>query len=107
LNGFRRELGLAPVNNSFGGYIHSPQVVIGLFSDRFAPMQRDWPPNLHLPVFVLYDATAHVETSSEAEEFRSDAGILERCRNFAAQIQSETALEKACSLIEELAARPA
>jgi hypothetical protein len=42
-----------------------------------------------------------------AEEFLSDAGILERCRNFAAQIQSETALEKACSLIEGLAARPA
>jgi rhamnosyltransferase subunit B len=69
LNSFRMELGLAPVRRLFGGYIHSPQLVIGLFPDWFAPVQPDWPPNRHLPGFVLYDASTHVEVPPEVENF--------------------------------------
>ena len=69
LNAFRAELGLAPVHQLFAGYIHSPQLVLGLFPDWFAPQQPDWPPNLHLPGFVLYDANPQGEASAEAEEF--------------------------------------
>jgi rhamnosyltransferase subunit B len=69
LNAFRGELGLAPVHSIFGGYLHSPQLVIGLFPDWFAPAQPDWPQNLHLPGFVLYDASAHFDAPAEAEEF--------------------------------------
>jgi rhamnosyltransferase subunit B len=69
LNAFRGELGLAPVHRIFDGYIHSPQLVIGMFPDWFAPIQPDWPRNLHLPGFVLYDASAHFEAPAEAEEF--------------------------------------
>jgi rhamnosyltransferase subunit B len=69
LNAFRRELGLAPVKRIFGGYIHSPQLVLGMFNDWFAPVQPDWPPNLHLPGFVLYDAGSQKEVSPEAEGF--------------------------------------
>jgi rhamnosyltransferase subunit B len=67
----REELGLAPVRHVFGGNIHSPQLVIGLFPEWFAPLQPDWPQNLHLTGFVLYDASAHVETFLQAEEFLS------------------------------------
>jgi rhamnosyltransferase subunit B len=69
LNAFRSELGLGPVSRLFAGYIHSPQLVLGLFSEWFAPLQPDWPANLHLPGFVLYDGNATAETSAEAEEF--------------------------------------
>jgi rhamnosyltransferase subunit B len=69
LNVFRQELGLAPVRHIFNGYIHSPQLVLGLFDNWFAPVQPDWPPNLHLTGFVLYDASSHREIPPEAEEF--------------------------------------
>ena len=71
LNAFRRELGLPPVTRIFGGYIHSPQLVLGLFADWFAPIQPDWPPNLQLPGFTLYDASGYAEVSKEVEEFLS------------------------------------
>jgi rhamnosyltransferase subunit B len=69
LNAFRGELGLAPVHRIFAHYVHSPQLVLGMFNDWFAPIQPDWPPNLHLPGFVLYDAGSHKEVSPEAEGF--------------------------------------
>jgi rhamnosyltransferase subunit B len=69
LNAFRRELGLAPVSRIFDGYVHSPQLVLGMFADWFAPIQPDWPVNLHLPGFTLYDASSHMQVSPEAEEF--------------------------------------
>ena len=69
LNAFRKELGLDPVSGIFVDYIHSPHLVLGLFDDWFAPVQPDWPPNLHLPGFVLYDAGSHREVSAEAAAF--------------------------------------
>jgi hypothetical protein len=36
----------------------------------------------------------------------SDSGIIDRCRSFSARIQSESALEQACTLIEGLSVRP-
>ena len=69
LNAFRGELGLPPVHRLFDGYIHSPQLVIGLFPEWFAPIQPDWPQNLHLPGFVLYDGRGHAEASPEVDAF--------------------------------------
>lgn len=69
LNAFRGELGLAPLSRVFGGYIHSPQLVLGMFPDWFAPRQPDWPANLHLPGFVLYDAHPQAASFAEAEAF--------------------------------------
>lgn len=72
LNAFRKELGLAPVHRLFAGYIHSPQLVLGLFPEWFAPKQPDWPANLHLPGFVLYDASSHVEVPPEVQSFLAE-----------------------------------
>ncbi len=61
LNRFRRELGLRPMSRLFDSWLHSPQRVIGLFPDWFAPPQPDWPPQLRLTGFPLYDeADQHV-----------------------------------------------
>jgi rhamnosyltransferase subunit B len=72
LNAFRGELGLRPVHRIFDEYLHSPQLLIGLFADWFAPRQPDWPGNLHLPGFVLYDAASQKSVPTEAEQFLSE-----------------------------------
>ena len=55
VNAFRRELGLAPVRRLYAGWKDSPQRVIGLFPEWFAPLQPDSPPQLRLTGFSLFD----------------------------------------------------
>jgi UDP:flavonoid glycosyltransferase YjiC (YdhE family) len=69
LNGFMAELGLPPVRGIFAGYIHSPQLVLGLFPDWFAPAQPDWPPNTHLTGFILQDAGGEAGAHADADRF--------------------------------------
>lgn len=57
LNAWRADLGLSPVSRVFGQWMHSPQLVIGLFPEWFADPQPDWPPQLRLTGFALSDAT--------------------------------------------------
>lgn len=55
LNRFRRQLGLPPVSRIFHDWLHSPDLVLGLFPEWFAAPQPDWPPNTNLTGFPLYD----------------------------------------------------
>jgi rhamnosyltransferase subunit B len=55
VNRFRRELGLRRMSRIFKTWVHSPQRVIGLFPEWFAPPQPDWPPQLRLTGFPMYD----------------------------------------------------
>jgi len=55
LNRWRHELGLQPVSRVFKAWLHSPRLVIGLFPEWFASIQPDWPPQLRLTGFPLYD----------------------------------------------------
>jgi UDP:flavonoid glycosyltransferase YjiC (YdhE family) len=55
LNRFRRALGLPRVRGILKDWIHSPQRVIGLFPEWFAPIQPDWPAQTRLAGFPLYD----------------------------------------------------
>ena len=55
LNALRRDVGVPPVSRVFKEWLHSPQRVIGLFPDWFAAIQPDWPPQLRLTGFPLYD----------------------------------------------------
>lgn len=56
VNDYRAELGLPPVKRLFHEWLHSPQCVLGLFPDWFAPPQPDWPTQTRLTGFPLYDA---------------------------------------------------
>ncbi|HEY5228135.1 MAG TPA: nucleotide disphospho-sugar-binding domain-containing protein [Opitutaceae bacterium] len=69
LNAFRAEVGLAPVRAVFGSYIHSPQLVLGLFPDWFAPVQPDWPARTHLTGFIQHDAGGDAQAHAEADRF--------------------------------------
>ena len=78
LNDFRSTLGLSPVSRVLRRWIHSPECVIGFFPDWFAPPQADWPPNVHLVGFPLWDGGTEVspiesQGSREAGDFL-DAG---------------------------------
>lgn len=55
LNRFRRQLGLPPVSRIFHDWLHSPDLVLGLFPEWFAAPQPDWPPETRVTGFPLYD----------------------------------------------------
>jgi UDP:flavonoid glycosyltransferase YjiC (YdhE family) len=69
LNRFREELGLPSVRRPFAGWIHSPDLVIGLFPDWFAARQPDWPSNTYLTGFPLFDESSLREVPSQLESF--------------------------------------
>ncbi len=71
LNAFRRELGLAPVRRVFNRWMHSSQLIVGFFPEWFGPPQADWPPNVHLTGFPLYDESDSREPSAELNDFMS------------------------------------
>lgn len=55
VNTFRAELGLPPVRRLADRWWLSPQRALGLFPEWFSPPQPDWPPQLRLTGFPLYD----------------------------------------------------
>jgi UDP:flavonoid glycosyltransferase YjiC (YdhE family) len=54
----RRSVGLGPVKRPLDGWIHSPDLVLGLFPEWFGPIPRDWPRAFEAAGFVGYDGAA-------------------------------------------------
>lgn len=71
-NRFRRELGLSPISRFFNEWFHSPDCVIGMFPEWFAPPASGWPPNLLLPGFPLWDERQVREPSQELRDFLAE-----------------------------------
>jgi UDP:flavonoid glycosyltransferase YjiC (YdhE family) len=69
LNALRSELGLKPVRNILGRWIHSPDRCIALFPDWFAPAQPDWPRQLAITGFPLFDEAPIREQPRDLEQF--------------------------------------
>ncbi len=55
INPLLNELGLPPARGFFNQWWHSPDRVLGLFPEWFAPIPSDWPAQLRLTGFPLYD----------------------------------------------------
>jgi rhamnosyltransferase subunit B len=72
INQIRAELGLPPIKHIIGRWIHSPQGVLGLFPEWFAPPQSDWPANVTLTGFPLFDEGGFRDIDSELEAFLAD-----------------------------------
>jgi UDP:flavonoid glycosyltransferase YjiC (YdhE family) len=68
VNAFRARFGLPPVRHLLDWW-HSPRSVLGLFPDWFAPPQPDWPPNVTLAGFPLFDEADHSVPDPEVEVF--------------------------------------
>jgi UDP:flavonoid glycosyltransferase YjiC (YdhE family) len=74
LNQYRKELGLAPLGGKiFAEYINSPQRILGLFPDWFAQAPADWPRQLRMTGFPLYDEKGLTKLDPKLSEFL-DAG---------------------------------
>jgi rhamnosyltransferase subunit B len=60
---------LPPVKRVFSQWLHATTMVLGLFPDWFGPPQRDWPANVRLTGFPLWDTHAEAPVSREVEDF--------------------------------------
>ena len=69
INEFRATLGLAPAFNILHSWWNSPQRVIGLFPEWYAPPQKDWPRQMRLTGFPLYDERGISAMSGDLDEF--------------------------------------
>ena len=74
LGSFRASLGLPPIRGIFSSYLHSPQLVLGLFPEWFAPAQPDWPAHTHLTGFLLHDDGGDAEARDERLRSSSTRG---------------------------------
>jgi rhamnosyltransferase subunit B len=66
LNGCRERLGMPLLRRPFDGWIYSPTLTIGLFPDWFADPQPDWPEQVELTGFPLYEPLAPIPEEVEA-----------------------------------------
>jgi UDP:flavonoid glycosyltransferase YjiC (YdhE family) len=73
LNAFRAEKGLPPVKYIVRDWWHSPDLAIGLFPGWFSKPQPDWPPQMRLTGFPLFDEKGIEPLSAELKSFL-DAG---------------------------------
>ena len=73
LNRVRAEYGLPPVRRIVGDWWHSPQRIIGLFPDWFAPPQPDWPPHLALSGFPRFDERGVTALPPGVDRFLDEA----------------------------------
>ena len=73
VNAHRLELGLGRARHITSQWWHSPSCTIGMFPDWFAPAQPDWPPQVRLTGFPLYDERDATDVPAEAVAFL-DAG---------------------------------
>ena len=71
VNQLRGELGMPRVRGIVREYIHSPQRVIGMFPDWYAPPQADWPPQVRLSGFPLYDEAGVTPMDAATRAFLS------------------------------------
>ncbi len=69
LNRFRATLGLPPVRRLMESWWHAPDLVLGLFPEWYAARQPDWPAQLRLVGFPLYDESDATERSWELDAF--------------------------------------
>jgi UDP:flavonoid glycosyltransferase YjiC (YdhE family) len=72
LNRVRDSLGLPPVRRIFRWWL-SPQLVIGMFPEWYAAPQPDWPPQLWLAGFPMFDGGSSAELPADLVDFCSAA----------------------------------
>ena len=68
LNGVRAALGLKPMRRIFQNWL-SRELVIGMFPDWYGPPQADWPSQMRLAGFPMFDGRQHETLAPEALEF--------------------------------------
>jgi UDP:flavonoid glycosyltransferase YjiC (YdhE family) len=103
LNVIRAEHNLAPMRRMFRWWL-SPELVIGLFPAWYGAPQRDWPPQLKLAGFPLYDGRPATEIDSNLEDFLQagsppiaftfGTGMMHAALHFRAAVEACSALDR-------------
>jgi rhamnosyltransferase subunit B len=57
LNAFRSQLGLQPIRRVMDRWWNSPDLLLGMFPDWWGPPQPEWPDNVRLCGFPVYDGS--------------------------------------------------
>jgi rhamnosyltransferase subunit B len=65
----RSELHLPPIRGRYVDWLYSPQLILGLFPQWYASPQPDWPPNVSLTGFPIFDGAEAKELQPEVEDF--------------------------------------
>jgi UDP:flavonoid glycosyltransferase YjiC (YdhE family) len=69
LNGFRSEFGLPPIRRVLADWWYSSDVNLAMFPEWYAPRQPDWPSNVVVTGFPLYDESDVSPIPEEASRF--------------------------------------
>jgi len=72
INAFRAELDLPPIRHVTSRWWHSPDGVLGMFPDWYAPIQPDWPCDTRLVGFPLWDERGVTEVPDQLGRFLHD-----------------------------------
>lgn len=73
LNAFRATLDLPPITRLFGSWWHSPESTLAMFPAWYAAPQPDWPAQVSLCDFPLYDAEELEDSSADLERYLTAA----------------------------------
>jgi len=65
----RSELHLPPIRGRYVDWLYSPQLILGLFPEWYASPQPDWPPNVSLTGFPIFDGGEAQPLQPEVEDF--------------------------------------
>jgi rhamnosyltransferase subunit B len=69
VNALRRELGLPPVKRILKDWWNSPDLVVGMFPEWYAPRAGDWPAQFRATGFPLWDEAGVTPISPALEAF--------------------------------------
>lgn len=67
-NALRASLGLPPMRRIFQNWL-SPQLALGMFPDWYGPPPSDWPPQMRLTGFPMYDGGQNRRLADEVLNF--------------------------------------
>jgi UDP:flavonoid glycosyltransferase YjiC (YdhE family) len=68
-NRFRGELGLPPLKQGLARWIYPPQLIVGMFPEWYAGYRPDWPSNVSLTGFPIFDGGEATELAPAVEQF--------------------------------------
>lgn len=105
----RAGLGLPPVRRVFGDWSHTATALIGLFPAWFAPPPPDWPANLQLAGFPLFDESSTRAADPDLDRwldggdapivFTAGSANIQARRFFAASVEAAALLGRRALLL--------
>lgn len=104
-NQVRAEKGLPPVSRIMQRWIHSPDKVLCLFPQWFAPVQQDWPPNTVTSDFLTWDRGVTDDNYREAKAFIDEGGPVVLFTPGSEMLQGRRFFQESLAAVNQLGIR--